>query len=949
MFSLVNESGLVAAKAEGHSRRVVRSFHYRAWPPIPAGLMPVAMPVQPRPRFDAGARRDPMRHDGGPPPGGRPIEKGDHPPRSPPFSQCPIKEHCPAIMPYDNVSPTPSPLFDGRAARDFLAALDVDPATVHYRGIHWDKEKPYHERGRHLPPSAEPQSPRLEALQQQGYRLYWLPNGGPKDEHITTCRFLFVEWDDNTVEWQLQAWRQYGLPEPTVMLATGGKSIHCYWRLSAPIVPDRWRVIIARLIHHCKSDPSCCNPSRLMRLAGSSYIYKTGDKDAEGNDAAGTIGPAPATVITASGKAYEAEWFEQFLPQLPPPEPIPSRDATLPLPLSIPDANRKPTDPRSYAELERLVAAYPEIRKDNDQYHEAVKFIFGLCMAMEEAGYSRGDAIALASRYHPGAADTFEDARKADIKKSQGGSFIKMVRSAGVDVTRRDINRREEIDIPPDAQFDRPEATSASVESWEIAARSLDDADREAIEAAAEELIRAGREPITIRDILPDGLAIPLIERAEAFPCDPMALVLPLLTSTASVVGNRVEVRVRNTWKEPFILWAANIMPASSLKSPIANVMLKALGKWQVELNKAHKQEKAVWATNRNRIAMEVDKDGLKQWDADNPPPPPGRELFIVDATLEKIGQILGQDSTPGMVAFHDELSLWFAQLKRGKDAMDQRSNWLSLWTGGLLKVDRVGRESIYVASTSQSVFGLATVDGLANIRAGKQTNGNQDADGMWARFLLWQPMDVPFDDNDLDRDITDLLCNLFRDRIDAKLPFQVDDGPLALNLGQAAIAFMRPHWKAWDRESRATTAERGQWLGKLRGHSVRLAGILQMLDSATKELGLLNEVTIDTATRAVRLCYALLDQYDLLCPKIGGDTGDLDPAVAKLLANGIDWQREHGAAPVPAERIRWWRLPARESTAKERRDWLESVCLASDGVGTFVKTSRSFEWIPPC
>jgi hypothetical protein len=850
-------------------------------------------------------------------------------------------------MAYEDQFPMPSPLFDGRAARDFFAALDVDPATVHYRGIHWNRNlEPKEDRGKHLRPSSEPQSPRLEALQHQGYRLYWLPNGGPADKHVTTCRFLFVEWDDNTVEWQLQAWKQYGLPEPTVMLATGGKSIHCYWRLNSLIVPDRWRALIARLIAHCNSDSSCSNPSRPMRLAGSAYIYKDSDKDAEGNSLGGSIGPAPATVVTASGKSYDAEAFETFLPQLPSPEPTPSRPS---LPLSTPEANRKPTDPRSYAELERLVAAYPEIRKDNDQYHEAVKFIFGLCMAMEESGYSRGDAIALASRYHPGAADTFEDARKAKIAKSQGGSFIKMVKSAGVDVTRKDIRRREEVDIPSDAQFDRPDSTSGSVEPWEITTRTLDDADREAIAAAAEELMRAGREPITISDVLPDGLAIPLIERAEAFPCDPMALLLPLLCSTASVVGNRVEVRVRNTWKEPFILWAANIMPASSLKSPIANVMLKALGRWQVELNKATKQEKAQWAQDRNHVVLEADKEALKEWDQLNPPPAPSRELFIIDATLEKIGQILSQEKTPGMVAFHDELAMWFQQLKRGKDAMDQRSNWLSLWTGGLLKVDRIGRESIYVPNTAQSVFGLATVDGLAAIRgSNKATNGNQDADGMWARFLLWQPMDVPFDDNDLDRDITDLLTNLFRDRIDAKLPPMVEDGPLTLNLGAAAITFMRPHWKAWDRESRATTAERGQWLGKLRGHSVRLAGILQMLDSATKDLGLLNEVTIDIATRAIRLCYALLDQYDLLCPKIGGDTGDLDPVVAKLLAHGIDWRREHGNAPVPSEQVRRWKLPTREATAKERRDWIENVCLSSPAMGTINATARSFEWMPP-
>jgi hypothetical protein len=837
------------------------------------------------------------------------------------------------------------PLFDGKAARDFFIALQVDPATVHYRGIHWDKTLPIKDRARHIAPSTQPQQQRLEELQRGGYRLYWLPNGGPTDEHVTTCRFLFVEWDDHPLEWQLQAWRTLSLPEPTVMLSTGGKSVHCYWRLSQPIAADRWREITKRMIAYCKSDPSCKNPSRLMRLAGGTYIYKSDDKDAAGNSLGGTHGAIRAAIVSACGVSYDAETFELFLPVIEEPKP------QEPIPYAIPPAppvggTVTPDQPRTYEELERMVAAYPPILKDNDQYHEAVSFIFGLCKAMEEIGRTRADAIALASRYHPGAADTFEQAHKAKIDKSQGGSFVKQCKAKGVDTRRHDIARKPVIDIDPSFQaMERPGADPVAA-LW---SQPIDDDDAAATSEAVAGLLAAGREPITIRDVLPDGLALPLMQRAAAFPCDPMAFVLPVFCTAASVIGNRVKIRVKETWKEPFVLWGANIMPASSLKSPIAGVPLTALGKWQVALNKATKQAKASWAEDRNRVAMEADAAALKEWDKQNPPPPPGRELFIVDATLERVGQFLGQDSTPGMVAYHDELSLWFQQLKRGKDAMDQRSNWLSMWTGGLLKVDRVGRESIYVPNTAMSVFGLATVDGLANIRDGaKGRNENQDADGMWARFLLWQPDDVDFDYNDLDYDVTDLLCDLFRNRIDSKLPPTVEGAPLSLQVSEEAIELMRPHWREWYKESKITTAERGQWIGKLRGHSVRIAGILQILDSASKELGLLNPVTTETATRAIRLCYALLDQYDLLCPKIGGDTGDLDPAVAKLLANGIDWRKQHGKAPVTSEQLRRWKLPTREATAKERREWMQATIPQSGTMGELRMTTRSFEWFPP-
>jgi hypothetical protein len=346
---------------------------------------------------------------------------------------------------------------------------------------------------------------------------------------------------------------------------------------------------------------------------------------------------------------------------------------------------------------------------------------------------------------------------------------------------------------------------------------------------------------------------------------------------------------------------------------------------------------------------LEADGEALKQWEKDNPAPEPSRELFVIDATLEKIGQYLDQKETCGMVAFHDELSMWFAQLKRGKDALDQRANWLSLWTGGLLKVDRVGRERIYVANTAQSVFGNATIDGLANIRAAnKPKNGNADADGMWARFLVWRPNHHRYEHNDLDVDVTDLLYDLFRNKIDSKLPPLGDSGPTMITLSSAAVALMSPHWKGWDEESENTTRERGQWLGKLRGHSVRLAGILHVLDCATKELPLTSDITEETARRALRLCDALLAQYDLLCPAIGGDTGNLDPAVARLLAHGIDWRRNHGAAPVPSEQLRRWQLPTREATASERREWLLGVVAPDGSMGTVETTSRSFQWHPP-
>ena len=99
--------------------------------------------------------------------------------------------------------------------------------------------------------------------------------GGVQDTDITTVPALFVEWDDGaSIEEQMQRWQSLKLPEPTVMVSTGGKSVHCYWRLLAPMAPEPWRVLQSRLITYCKGDAACKNPSRLMRLPGSVYFSK---------------------------------------------------------------------------------------------------------------------------------------------------------------------------------------------------------------------------------------------------------------------------------------------------------------------------------------------------------------------------------------------------------------------------------------------------------------------------------------------------------------------------------------------------------------------------------------------------------------------------------------------------------------------------------------------------
>ncbi len=117
--------------------------------------------------------------------------------------------------------------------------------------------------------------------------------------------------------------------------------------------------------------------------------------------------------------------------------------------------------PRPYEELERIVRAYPAIRKKQGQRDEALKFVCGLARCMEAIGKGKADAIALASRYHPEAADTFEQAAEWPFEEHSVDSFIAQCKAARVDVTRHDLKGHRQ-EPPPGCFGPEPEPAATN-------------------------------------------------------------------------------------------------------------------------------------------------------------------------------------------------------------------------------------------------------------------------------------------------------------------------------------------------------------------------------------------------------------------------------------------------------------------------------------------------------
>jgi len=214
---------------------------------------------------------------------------------------------------------------DPDAAREQLRLLgykDGDP--VYYRMIN---------RGTGKARNNDRQFPDIPP-QPKGFNSYIVVNGGGhRDEDVTEGKAIFYEHDKLPREEQIRLWQSLNLPEPTFQLDTGGKSVHSYWVLEAPIPITQWRELQSDLLEFADADRAIKNPSRVMRLAGSLYYPKDGDP----------LGVAQ--IVGRSGKRHSFETLRAAIPS--------QQKATVQPPTSPPRNGNGGGDP---IPLERLMS-----------------------------------------------------------------------------------------------------------------------------------------------------------------------------------------------------------------------------------------------------------------------------------------------------------------------------------------------------------------------------------------------------------------------------------------------------------------------------------------------------------------------------------------------------------------------------------------------------------------
>lgn len=264
---------------------------------------------------------------------------------------------------------------DFEAARQFISILRKPPKASRLRAF-FPSGHPFKsgDPGRKSAPTRQI----VEGWQAEGRGVYLVINtGGDTDSEITLCHAIFCEWDDRPKDWQVTAWQDLGLPEPTMQVDTGGKSIHTYWVFAEPITTDQWRSLQRRLLEHADADRTLKNPSRVMRLPGTYHV-----------GADGSLGDQVA-IIHQSDSYYTFEQLDSCLPDEPTHNTIVQA--------------RQFTDytPRTLTEIQDALNCIPAAVPKTKQYPFFRNLMWGLIDACREAGASADDAISMMKRHSP--------------------------------------------------------------------------------------------------------------------------------------------------------------------------------------------------------------------------------------------------------------------------------------------------------------------------------------------------------------------------------------------------------------------------------------------------------------------------------------------------------------------------------------------------------------------
>ena len=245
-------------------------------------------------------------------------------------------------------------------------------------------------------------------------------------------------------------------------------------------------------------------------------------------------------------------------------------------------------------------------------------------------------------------------------------------------------------------------------------------------------------------DALPSTVATYVQAASEAIGCDPSFIALPLLACLARAIGNSRVIRLKRSWTEPAIVWAAIVGRSGTHKTPALQAATNFVERKQKAAIKKHEEDVEAYAQDLAEYDRALSK--WKRSKSTEPPPwkpkePICNRYVTSDCTIEALAALLAQQDD-GILVIRDELAGWLngiAEYKGGKGS--DLGHWLACWSAQSLTVDRK-TGAIRMISIPRAAVSLT---GGIQPRVLQSAIGREHMqDGLCARLLMAMPTSSP-------------------------------------------------------------------------------------------------------------------------------------------------------------------------------------------------------------